>query len=149
MVANDGYITTVSGQPITPSSVGISGTSTSLTGGSLDLGPGTSDELTAAMVTTLTGGGSADALHSHAAQAAGGGVCYTAWNTTACGAGFTAAYTGYGIVNGKTTNGAGLYCFAGTRPSGGSSSNYSWSVTVQNNRYLTLTNGVDCAVCCN
>jgi hypothetical protein len=75
-VANNNYSTgshtVVNGQPITPSSVGISGTSTSLAGGSLDLGPSTDDELTAAMVTTLTGGGTADALHSHAAQAATG-----------------------------------------------------------------------------
>ncbi len=75
-VANNNYSTgshtVVNGQPITPSSVGISGTSTSLAGGSLDLGPAVDDELTAAMVTTLTGGGSADALHSHAAQAAPG-----------------------------------------------------------------------------
>jgi hypothetical protein len=75
-VANNNYstgsYTVVNGQPITPSSVGLSGTSTSLTSGSLDLGPSTDDELTAAMVTTLTGGGTADALHSHAAQAATG-----------------------------------------------------------------------------
>lgn len=75
-VANNNYSTgshtVVNGQPITPSSVGISGTSTSLAGGSLDLGPAADDELTAAMVTTLTGGGAADALHSHAAQAASG-----------------------------------------------------------------------------
>ncbi len=34
--------------------------------GSVDLGAGTDDDLTAADVTTLTGGGAADALHTHA-----------------------------------------------------------------------------------
>ncbi len=37
-----------------------------LTTGTLDLGPTVGDELTSAAVTTLTGGGNADALHTHA-----------------------------------------------------------------------------------
>jgi hypothetical protein len=76
-VANNNYSTgthtVVNGQAITPSSVTLSGTSTALTNGTLDLGPNTDDALTAAMVTTLTGGGAADSLHSHAAQAASSG----------------------------------------------------------------------------
>lgn len=39
-----------------------------LTNGALRLGPGASEQLTAAQLSTLVGGGNADALHTHAAQ---------------------------------------------------------------------------------
>lgn len=63
----------ISGLAIEPSSVTIQGTSTALTAGSLDLGSDADDVLTAAMVKTLTGGGNADALHTHAGQGGGAG----------------------------------------------------------------------------
>ena len=61
------------GLDITPASVVVGDGFTSLTDGVLDLGADADDELSAAIVTTLTGGGSADALHSHAG--AGGAEC--------------------------------------------------------------------------
>jgi hypothetical protein len=63
---------TSDGLAITPASVTLQGTATALTPGELDLGSAVDDVLTGAMVTTLTGGGQADSLHSHAAQAAAG-----------------------------------------------------------------------------
>ena len=45
-----------------------------LTTGVLDLGPGLGDEFTSAHVKTLTGGGNADALHTHAGGGGGGQV---------------------------------------------------------------------------
>ncbi|MCP4872454.1 MAG: DUF1566 domain-containing protein [Proteobacteria bacterium] len=57
---------TSDGLAVTPASVTIQGTSTALTDGELDLGPDADDALTGAMVTTLTGGGLADSLHTHA-----------------------------------------------------------------------------------
>lgn len=44
-----------------------------LTAGKLDLGPTVGDELGSAQVKTLTGGGNADALHTHAGGTGGGG----------------------------------------------------------------------------
>ena len=44
-----------------------------LTAASLDLGPTVGDELSSAQVKTLTGGGNADALHTHAGGPSGGG----------------------------------------------------------------------------
>lgn len=46
----------------------------SLTTGQLDLGPTAGDELTSAEVKTLTGGGNADALHTHAGLGGGGQI---------------------------------------------------------------------------
>ena len=83
------------GIDLVPASVTIG--DTRLEDGALDLGPLADDELTAAMIRTLTGGGDADALHTHAG-AGGGGVCYTAWGTSACGAGFSAMYTGVALT---------------------------------------------------
>ncbi|MEC7947386.1 MAG: hypothetical protein VX265_07430 [Myxococcota bacterium] len=92
------HSSTSDGIDITPASVTIQGTSTSLTDGSIDLGSSADDALSASMVQTLTGGGSADALHSHAATGGGGGGCYTAWGTTSCLTGYSSAYAGTGIV---------------------------------------------------
>ncbi|MCB9740183.1 MAG: hypothetical protein H6747_13040 [Deltaproteobacteria bacterium] len=44
-----------------------------LKAGSVDFGPGAGDELDSAKVKTLTGGGNADALHTHAGLGSGGG----------------------------------------------------------------------------
>ena len=87
------HSSTSDGLDITPTSVTIQGTSTSLTDGSIDLGANADDALSAAMVQTLTGGGDADSLHTHAATG-GGGACYTVWGTTSCGAGHTQIYSG-------------------------------------------------------
>ena len=72
---------------------------TRLEDGSLDLGPDADDVLSAAMLKTLVNGGTADALHTHAAQpaAGGGGVCYTAWGLDTCAEGFGIAYRGEAI----------------------------------------------------
>ena len=58
---------TSDGLDITPASVTIQNSTTSLTEGSLNLGSGADDVLTTAMVQTLTGGGDADSLHTHTA----------------------------------------------------------------------------------
>jgi hypothetical protein len=81
------------GLDIVPKSVAIEGGDTQLKDGHLDLGPGAHDHLDSAMVNTLTGGGDADALHTHAGLG-GGGVCYTAWNTTECAESFQAVVQG-------------------------------------------------------
>ena len=55
---------------IQPRSVTLAGTPTRLENGSLRLGPEVNQVLTAPSLATLTGGGSADALHTHAGEAA-------------------------------------------------------------------------------
>ena len=86
------HSSTSDGIEITPSAVSI-GTSR-LNEGSLDLGPDADDELTAEMVRTLTGGGEADTLHTHAGHGSGGGGCYNSWGTETCADGYTQAYAG-------------------------------------------------------
>ena len=85
------HSSTSDGIDITPASVTIQGTSTSLTDGSIDLGSSADDALSASMVQTLTGGGSADALHTYASTSVGGG-CYTVLGTATCTG--TAVHTG-------------------------------------------------------
>ena len=98
LAASDGHHSSTSdGLAITPSSVTIQGSSTSLTSGELDLGPNSDDSITASMLQTLTGGGDAEALHTHAGH--GGGSCYTAWGTDQCGTGFQPMYTGTAITS--------------------------------------------------
>jgi hypothetical protein len=94
------------GLAIKPTSVAIDGGDTQLKDGHLDLGPGAHDHLDAAMVNTLTGGGEADALHTHAGLGAGG-VCYTVWGKDTCGEGFSVMSKGrmaFGGVNMKLGN---------------------------------------------
>lgn len=88
------HSSTSDGIEITPSAVAI-GTSR-LDDGTLDLGPGVDDALTAEMIRTLTGGGEADTLHTHAGHggSAGAGGCYNSWGTEACAEGYTQAYAG-------------------------------------------------------
>ena len=64
---------TSDGLHITPASVALSGSDTQLVDGEIDLGSEGDDALTASMVQTLTGGGDADTLHTHAASSGGGG----------------------------------------------------------------------------
>jgi hypothetical protein len=142
------HSSTSDGLAITPASLTIQGSSTVLTDGEIDLGPNTDDALTGAMVETLTGGGDAEALHTHAG--AGGGVCYTAWRTASCGSGFTAAYTGFtaaaGAINSSVSS--SLYCFSGSQTTSYNTS-YQMRFTVGHYGYWTApSGGVSCAVCC-
>ena len=88
------HSSTSDGIEITPSAVAIG--ASRLDDGTLDLGPDVDDALTAEMVRTLTGGGDADTLHTHAGHggSTGGGGCYTSWGTEACIDGYTMAYAG-------------------------------------------------------
>lgn len=79
------------GIAIEPVSVDVGGTR--VLDGEVDLGPEADDTLTAAIVRTLTGGGDADALHTHAGSHGSGG-CYTVWGQTDCGEGYASMYTG-------------------------------------------------------
>lgn len=75
-------------------------------GGVVDFGPDADDALTAEMVSTLVGGGDADALHIHAAGSSSEGGCYTAWGPTTCIEGYTLVYNGI-AVNGWMADNAG------------------------------------------
>jgi len=88
------HSSTSDGLNLTPASVTVG--RTALTDGTLDLGDGADDALTAAMVETLTAGGNADALHTHAGSG-GGGACYTAWGRASCLDGWSMAYSGYAV----------------------------------------------------
>lgn len=88
------HSSTSDGLDITPRTVTVG--DTEVTTGRVDLGPDANDELTAAIVTTLTGGGEADALHGHAGDHTGGG-CYTAYGSTTCAEGWTLIHAGYVI----------------------------------------------------
>ena len=92
------------------------GATTSLSAGRLDLGPDANDQLTAAMVRSLAGGGNADALHTHAGLGAGG-VCYTAWGLSTCASGFSVAYAGKTVWPGISTPqiSAPQFCYGGPR----------------------------------
>ncbi len=150
------HSSTSDGLDITPASVTIQGTSTALTSGELDLGPNSDDLLTAAMVQTLTGGGDADALHTHAG--AGGGVCYTAWGTTGCGTDFTAMYTGRAYTSyiaqrssgdPITGNGSGALgtTICAQTPSSESSTSSSAN-RIYFGRSTKYKSSFNCAVCC-
>jgi hypothetical protein len=150
--------TTIDAEGVSTSSLRV-GESTTLSEGSLDLGSEADDELTAAMVKTLTGGGEADALHTHAGLGMGG-VCYTAWNSTECGSGFEPVVEGsasfFGILAAKSnTGGAGagisdVFCVAGELPSGSipspGTSFQSGLFLLQDGTPRTLS--MPCAICC-
>jgi hypothetical protein len=141
------HSSTSNGLALTPASVTLQGSSTALTTGELDLGPGSDDSLTAAMLQTLTGGGDAELLHSHTGH--GGGGCYTAWGTTQCGGGFQAMYTGTAItaavfelsyiypVAGPTVCSATAPAYSGAR-----------NRVVFSNGAGHLNSALTCAVCC-
>ena len=102
------------GLDITPDSVAV-GTSR-FDDGALDLGPDSDDELTAEIVRTLTGGGDADTLHTHAAGHGSSGGCYTVWGENTCAEGWSAVYSGIGLVTEhvNTETVAGLHCVVDT-----------------------------------
>ena len=82
----------------------------------VDFGPNVADELTASIVETLTAGGDADALHTHAAGSATSGACYTMFGATTCGEGFTAQFDGVAaqpyLYESQGTGVAGTLCIA-------------------------------------
>jgi len=120
----------------------------------LDLGANSDDALSAAMVQTLTGGGDADSLHTHAASG-GGGACYTVWGTTSCGAGHTQIYSGQSLVprslQGSTSN---------FRQEGGIGSTICVDISTMSFQSISYTNdtvwtygkkyqsSIPCALCC-
>ena len=83
---------TSDGIAITPLSVEVG--DTTVESGTLDLGPGAADELTAEIVETLTGGGAADTLHTHTGHGGGGGACYEVWGSGDCAEGFSPVIAG-------------------------------------------------------
>jgi hypothetical protein len=82
----------------------------------IDFGPDATDELNASIVQTLTGGGAADALHTHAAGSVTGGSCYMMFGATTCGEGFTAMFDGVAaqpyLYESNGTGAAGTLCIA-------------------------------------
>ena len=140
------------GLDITPASVTIQNTSTVLSDGNLDLGASSDDALTAAMVQTLTGGGDADSLHTHAASG-GGGACYTVYGTTNCGTGHTQIYEGNvwisGVANGslnKIFNPSDPLCVdSSVVPTTNTYQGHGYSMFVKGSKYVT---SLSCALCC-
>ena len=105
------------------------------------------------MVKTLTGGGNADALHTHTAQqATAGGSCYTAWGTNACGTGYRAMYQGKIIAILNTAYGqlTGPICVANTTDaSSGTSNAFNLMFNVNTNLQANFQNNTNtCAQCC-
>ena len=146
------------GLAIAPASVTIEGTSTALTEGKLDLGAGANDEVTAAMLETLTGGGNADALHTHASSGGtggsggGGGSCYTALGTDVCGAGYAAMYSGVLLTSAEGSwGGTGNMCVKMDAVVDHGTTTYYDSFFALGNarRYKSAASeGVPCAMCC-
>ena len=124
-------------------------------GSRIDFGPETDDELNAEIVRTLTGGGEADALHTHASGSGGSGGCYVAWGVTTCLDGWTAAYDGYSLAlsSSYTRDVSALYCVEETSvvESGGVSTWFRLlgplSEGVEGD-YQSPTGELPCAVCC-
>jgi len=145
---------TSEGIDITPASVEVGGAR--FAEGVLDFGPDARDELTAAIVRTLTGGGEADALHTHAGgSGSAGGACYTAWGSGSCAEGWVEVYDGYGLAVeiGYTRNASGLYCIedAAVTETGDSSIYYRLlgpSSSGPEGDYRPDAGELLCAVCC-
>ena len=139
------------GIEIKPTAVNIG--NTRLVDGVLDFGAEADDALTQAMVKTLINGGSADALHTHAAQAGGGGggACYTAWGTQSCGVNYSSAYQGHAWAAAKVTRTSvtdinqlsSVICVsAETGSTGGSRGSMEFA------KGTSLINNMPCAMCC-
>lgn len=155
-------VAAIASQIVAPSRVDVG--DSRLSDGSLDLGTASDDALSAAMVRTLTGGGDADALHTHAGAASSGGACYTAWGTTSCGTGFSVMYSGIGLMgtlvastptwgSNGTSSAVGPMCVNSTTLSaaggmGGITVNPGLTSLAQNLRYSTSAGDLTCAVCC-
>ncbi len=139
------------GIEIKPTAVNIG--NTRLVDGVLDFGAEADDALTQAMVKTLINGGSADALHTHAAQAGGGGggACYTAWGTQSCGVNYSFVYQGFAWAAAKVTRTSvtdinqlsSVICVsAETGSTGGSRGSMEFA------KGTSLINNMPCAMCC-
>ena len=144
---------TSDGIDITPGSVAV-GTSR-LDDGALDLGPDADDQLTAEIVRTLTGGGEADTLHTHASGHDASGGCYTVWGENACAEGWSAVYSGIGLItdHSNTENIAGLTCIVETAVVESSSISRYYRLlgpasAGAEGDYRTVTGELLCAVCC-
>lgn len=113
---NAHHSATSDGLALTPASVTLG--DTRIEPGEVDLGPAADDTLTSSIVQTLTGGGEADALHTHASSGhAGGGIaCYQVMGSTTCADGFTLVAEGSMMYVG----GSAVHCIATDRltPSG-------------------------------
>jgi hypothetical protein len=154
------HSSTSDGIAITPSSVTVG--DTSIGSGEVDLGPDVDDELTAAIVTTLTGGGEADALHGHAAGAALTAGCYIAHGTTTCAEGWALIHAGYAVESlsydldadgdgdDSATVAVAPYCVneAAVESTIVTSPVSRSVVTVGDNLLVTLTGALRCAFCC-
>ena len=125
-------------------------------GARVDFGPEVDDELTGEIVQTLTGGGEADALHTHASGSGdSGGGCYVAWGLTTCMEGWSAAYDGHSLAlsSSYTREIAGLYCVEDTSvvESGGVSTWFRLLGPLSEGAegdYQSPTGELPCAVCC-
>ncbi len=109
--------------------------------GSLDM---SSQKITSLAVPTA----STDAATKAYVDAAGGGGCYTGWNTASCGSGFTLIYAGYIAVIGVNTAGGGLvgpFCSVTTSGDSGGAMYY-WSTSVYGPG--ASISGLRCALCC-
>ena len=94
------HSSTSDGIAITPASVEVG--DTRIESGTVDLGPDATDTLTAEIVQTLTGGGEADALHTHGGSHGAGGACYQVMGTSTCADGFVRVSQG-SVVNWGST----------------------------------------------
>lgn len=154
------HSSTSDGIAITPSSVRLG--ETLVEEGRVDFGAEVADELTSEIVATLTGGGDADALHSHGGSHGAGGSCYVSWGTTTCGGDFTAMYSGVGLLMSQYSDWGGtgiglsstdLICVAdaGIESYTGSSSIGVAQLLVARDggeRALPVGERLACAVCC-
>lgn len=145
-----------SGIAIEPTSLTVG--STRVEDGELDLGPEADDSLTASIVRTLTGGGEADALHTHAGMGGSAG-CYTVWGDAACGGDFASMYSGVAIMplywdNNAAGTSGGPIC-VDSAVVAGYSSGFSYAdsammATLNPSREtVSFTSGrLNCTVCC-
>lgn len=155
------HSSTSDGIALTPASVEAGPTRLDETG--IDFGPDADDELTADIVRTLTGGGDADALHSHAASGTDGGGCMTAWGRADCPDSFTLFYSGEIVQSFAAQQNDGspetislatsdVMCFdtAALPPSRSYDRSYfTWGLMRVSARVIYEgSDGLPCAVCC-
>ena len=113
------------------------------------------------MLETLTGGGNADALHTHASSggtggtggSGGGGSCYTAVGTDGCGTGYAAIYTGLMLtaVEGSWGSSGNLCVKSAGVTFQTTTSYYDFLYALgTGDRYYAVSGsgGIQCAMCC-
>jgi hypothetical protein len=136
---------TSDGIEITPVSVEVG--STRIESGTVDLGPDAADVLTSEIVQTLTGGGEADALHTHGGSHGLGGACYPVVGTTGCPEGFVSVSPGSIVV----LYGAPVCVDTGEMTPRDAHACTSWSfenVGCDPQYWLQDAPDVECATCC-